>query len=77
MEGGGFYESLGSEQEKAKQVISYHQYCPNGSEPLPKTLCKFFDNTEIAMREAEIERLGVGGFLTEFGAMSGSIKTAR
>jgi hypothetical protein len=44
--GGGFYESIGGEDEKSRQVFSYHVYCPyvnNLGEPKSKKVCSVFD----------------------------------
>ena len=38
--------------------------------------CKGFDALQVASKEQNLQSLGVGGFLTEYGALSGTKKSA-
>jgi len=83
---GGVY-SMGSTSgpagtDVAHQALSYHIYscgfatsdCDrNGdTKPGPCPVCDSFASKAVSTREADRKRLGGGGFLTEFGACSGS-----
>ena len=77
--GGGFFDSLGSKEDKEKQVFSYHVYCPTVSqtgEPTSRKFCSVFDQLEVASKEKNVQDLKVGGFMTEFGALSDTDKSA-
>lgn len=77
--GGGFYETIGDETEKSRQVFSYHIYCPlvdDFGEPVSPTFCREFDQLQIASKEMNTQKMKVGAMMTEFGALSNSKKSA-
>ena len=58
-----------------RQVFSYHIYCPlvtNEGEPIVPWLCRQFDSMQAQLKEENLRTLRIGGFLTEFGALSNS-----
>jgi len=58
-----------------REVFSYHIYCAyldSHGDPKSKFFCELFDDTWFRWRYETVKRLGTGGFLTEFGAASGS-----
>lgn len=62
-----------------KQVFSYHVYCPYVSklgEPVSPAVCKVFDTLEVESKEQNIRQLKIGGMMTEYGALSGTIRSA-
>lgn len=76
---GGFYDTPGGEKEKEKQVFSYHIYCPLVTpmgEPVSTQFCQGFDALQVASKEQNLRTMGVGGFLSEYGALSGTPKSA-
>lgn len=76
---GGFSETIGGEAEKSRQVFSYHVYCPLVTalgEPKSPTFCRDFDQIFIAGKEMNAQKMRVGAMLTEFGALSDSLKSA-
>lgn len=77
--GGGFAETPGGIFELDKQVLSYHLYCPLVTplgEPKSASFCKMFDEGGLKVKFENYKSLGIGGFLTEFGALSDSTKSA-
>lgn len=76
---GGFVETPGGIFELEKQVFSYHLYCPlvtSQGQPTSPSFCKKFDELTLQSKFDNYKALGVGGFLTEFGALSDSTKSA-
>ncbi|EAR97108.2 glycosyl hydrolase family cellulase (macronuclear) [Tetrahymena thermophila SB210] len=73
---GGFSHNLGHPE---KEVLSYHVYCmavnPVG-DPFSRILCDILDSIFIGGKEKNVQKIHVGGFLTEFGALSNSTKSA-
>lgn len=62
-----------------KQVFSYHVYCPlvtKLGEPVYTKVCQVFDALEVASKEQNLKDLKIGGFMTEYGALSGTVKSA-
>lgn len=60
-------------------MFSYHVYCPYVTklgEPKSTQFCQVFDALTVASKEANLKKLRVGGFLTEYGALSGTAKSA-
>jgi endoglycosylceramidase len=45
-------------------------------EPIYTKFCQAFDALNIASKEQNLKELKVGGFLTEYGALSGTKKSA-
>jgi endoglycosylceramidase len=73
--GGSFFETPGGDQELDRQVFSYHVYCPYVSklgEPVSPAVCQGFDTLEVESKEQNIRKLKTGGFMTEYGALSGT-----
>ena len=76
---GGFFDTPGGEENVETQVFSYHIYCPavtSLGEPKSTKLCQLFDTLQVASKEQNIISMKTGGFLTEFGALSNSVKSA-
>ncbi|KAL4462098.1 hypothetical protein ABPG74_000943 [Tetrahymena malaccensis] len=74
--GGGFESNLGTPEY---EVLSYHIYCGvNNSQgdPSSSILCHILDTTFINAKEKNIKSMKVGGFLTEFGALTNSTKSS-
>ncbi|KAL9649766.1 hypothetical protein ABK040_009581 [Willaertia magna] len=69
----GFESSpLGSE-DLDKQVFSYHVYCGDVNktgDPQSRIICSIGDDISFVEKERTVKKLKVGGFLTEFGALS-------
>lgn len=74
---GGFSNNLGSPQN---EVFSYHVYClvvnPFG-EPYSRYLCDALDTFFMSGKEKNVKKMKVGGFITEFGAVSDSDKSVK
>jgi len=45
-------------------------------EPRSTKFCQGFDGLQLASKEQNIKDLKIGGFLTEYGALSGTVKSA-
>jgi endoglycosylceramidase len=76
---GGFDETPGGIFQLEKQVLSYHLYCPivtSQGQPVYPSFCQKFDELTLQSKFDNYKRLGVGGFLTEFGALSDSTGSA-
>lgn len=74
--GGGFESNLGTPKY---EILSYHIYCGVNNkqgEPASALLCKMLDTAFINAKEKNIKSMNVGGFLTEFGALTNSTKSA-
>lgn len=77
--GGGFKETPGGILQLDKQVLSYHLYCPlvtSLGEPISPLFCNITDILTLAKKFENYRNLGIGGFLTEFGALSDTEKSA-
>ena len=71
--GGRFSDSPGGIPYRDREVYSYHIYCPlvdEHSVPKINLVCEIFDKMIFNGRESAAKALGVGKFLTEFGAIS-------
>jgi endoglycosylceramidase len=71
--GSGFSDSPGGIPYRDREVYSYHVYCPlvdDHSVPTKDLGCKLFDNLIHGLKEKSAKALGVGKFLTEFGAIA-------
>ncbi|KAH3759248.1 glycosyl hydrolase family cellulase [Pelomyxa schiedti] len=58
-----------------RQVYSYHNYCGSVDEdgnPVKVMLCDGEEDVQWQQEMRDIENLGCGGFMTEFGAVSGN-----
>lgn len=76
---GGFFDTPGGQNELDKQVFSYHIYCPYVTplgEPVSTEFCRVFDTLQVATKEQNIKDMKIGGFMTEYGALSGTVKSA-
>lgn len=77
--GGGFQETPGGPDELDRQVFSYHIYCPivtDLGEPIYPLFCDYFAEQQTLLKQQNLKRMKIGGFLTEFGAVSNSEKSA-
>jgi len=75
----GFTAGPGGEEYNDRQVFSYHIYCPDVNsegEPITPALCETFDKNYLSVKAKKAEALGLAAFLTEFGALSNSQKSA-
>eukprot|EP01136_Pigoraptor_vietnamica_P017236 Opistho-1_new@62129 len=72
----GFTENIGGAAFANRSSYAYHIYCPavdaNGV-PTSTLVCHAFDSEKIKSSVADAKRLGVAGFMTEFGAVDGSV----
>lgn len=46
-------------------------------EPKNSQFCNVFDQLEVGSKEANVQNSKIGGFLTEFGALSNSLKSSK
>ena len=66
----GFTEGPGGNEYNDKQMLSYHMYCPLiTSSERRRILCMKEQKYYFNKRMDDIDRLGCGGFMTEFGAV--------
>eukprot|EP01118_Nematostelium_gracile_P005547 TRINITY_DN1761_c0_g1_i1.p1 TRINITY_DN1761_c0_g1~~TRINITY_DN1761_c0_g1_i1.p1 ORF type:complete len:423 (+),score=83.55 TRINITY_DN1761_c0_g1_i1:140-1408(+) len=68
----GFSEGPGGKQYNDRQCYSYHIYCvPTDSQGNPSNavVCDGIDAVMYALDDLNIQRLGCGSFMTEFGAV--------
>lgn len=75
----GFDTGPGGPQDNDKQSLSHHIYCNpvnNSGDPRSPILCHAEDSFLFEERKREIQRLGGGGFLTEFGAVGDHVSGA-
>lgn len=75
----GFTEGPGGPEYNDRQVFSYHIYCPevtDSGEPKIPAVCEKFDRSYMNVKTAKANALGLAGFLTEFGALSNTQKSA-
>ncbi|EGR33243.1 hypothetical protein IMG5_057980 [Ichthyophthirius multifiliis] len=73
----GFIHNVGGDEYLDREVYSYHIYCPfisKEGDPLNNYICEGLDNIIFKGKFKEFKGLKVGGFLTEFGALSNSTK---
>jgi endoglycosylceramidase len=67
----GLTEGPGGAQYNDRQVFSYHLYCiimDKNGQPLNTRLCDGVDKDVIKIRLHDMDKLGVAGFMTEWGA---------
>jgi endoglycosylceramidase len=71
----GWTSTPGGEAYDDRQVISWHLYCPTASQGTQKAkrVCGRWNNEFAGMRQKDVNRLGGGWFLTEFGALPSDI----
>ncbi|CAK62820.1 unnamed protein product (macronuclear) [Paramecium tetraurelia] len=70
--GAGFKDTPGGEEYNDREVYSYHIYCFNVDDysiPKNEKVCNYMDSFFFATKEGVAKHLGVGKFLTEFGAI--------
>ncbi|CAD8199908.1 unnamed protein product [Paramecium pentaurelia] len=65
--GVGFKHNVGGKKYQKKEVLSYHLYC--GIENVSTFLCKQLYNFMYPLKKMNINHLGTGAMLTEFGAL--------
>lgn len=67
----GWTSTPGGTEYDDRQVISWHLYCPTASEGTQKAkrVCGRWNEEFAGMRQKDVNRLGGGWFLTEFGAL--------
>jgi len=68
----GFTEGPGGPEYNDRQVLSYHIYCPSvdhSGEPIDPAVCQAADVAAAKLKTAAASRLGIGAFMTEFGAV--------
>ena len=74
----GLTEGPGGEEYNDRQAFSYHLYCgavdPSG-EPINPEVCIASDRLQMSVKANFPEKIGVAGFMTEFGALSDSTKS--
>ena len=76
----GFTQAPGGPSYKNRSVLAYHVYCtasPDKPSAIVELDCAAQDRLLIDLRQHDQARLGVGGFLSEFGAIgvnNGSIE---
>eukprot|EP01102_Stenamoeba_stenopodia_P003368 TRINITY_DN1333_c0_g1_i5.p1 TRINITY_DN1333_c0_g1~~TRINITY_DN1333_c0_g1_i5.p1 ORF type:complete len:544 (-),score=80.71 TRINITY_DN1333_c0_g1_i5:434-1996(-) len=64
----GFQSLPGGSDYANRSVLSYHYYCSSGGTFFDKTLCDDITGPDMfAMRLKDIDKIGGGSFLTEFG----------
>eukprot|EP01094_Clydonella_sp_ATCC50884_P025311 TRINITY_DN6604_c0_g2_i1.p1 TRINITY_DN6604_c0_g2~~TRINITY_DN6604_c0_g2_i1.p1 ORF type:complete len:554 (+),score=159.76 TRINITY_DN6604_c0_g2_i1:65-1663(+) len=71
----GFEQGPGGPEYNDRNAYSYHIYCYAGSpdgDPNNVRLCNITDTIMYQERVDDYHRMGVGGFMTEFGAMLGT-----
>eukprot|EP01017_Pseudomicrothorax_dubius_P025321 TRINITY_DN2721_c0_g1_i3.p1 TRINITY_DN2721_c0_g1~~TRINITY_DN2721_c0_g1_i3.p1 ORF type:complete len:511 (+),score=85.82 TRINITY_DN2721_c0_g1_i3:24-1556(+) len=69
---GGFTKGPGGPQYNDRQVLSFHIYCSPSGDPKQRPSCDAFSKTFYTWRKLLRMRLGVAGFVTEFGAVTNS-----
>lgn len=70
--GAGFKDSPGGEEFRDREVYSYHIYCFNVDDysvPKNEKICNWMDSFFHTSKEGVARKLGVGKFMTEFGAI--------
>lgn len=70
----GLTEGPGGSEYNNRQALSYHIYCvlmDSDGQPLSNILCDGSNKQVMEIRNADTERLGVAGILTEWGAYNG------
>lgn len=75
--GGGFASGLGYPEQ---EVYSYHIYCgvnDKEGDPASRLLCDMLDPVFFRAKERNIKTMKIGGFLTEFGAVTNSTKGSK
>ena len=73
----GFTEGPGGPEYNDRQVLSYHIYCGTNDavgDPVNPTICYIADTVSNYVHLKAAESLGIGSFLTEFGAYTNSTK---
>jgi len=76
----GFKTNLGGPLFRDREVLSYHVYCPSVNkvgEPKNGKVCSVLDSYFFLTKVREIRHLKIGAFLTEFGALNNSTKSAQ
>jgi len=74
----GFTEGPGGPSYNDKQAFAYHIYCPlhdSSGEPVNPQLCQTADSAEAKIKAGAAKKLGVGAFMTEFGAVGNGTKS--
>lgn len=65
----GFQETPGGPEYNDRQAMSYHIYCPlNGTSAKDEAACDVINSELFNNRARDVERLGGGWLMTEFGA---------
>ena len=65
----GFQETPGGAEYDDRQALSYHIYCPlNGTSAETEVVCDVVNSELFNNRQRDVERLGGGWLMTEFGA---------
>jgi len=75
----GLNEGPGGSAYNSKQALSYHVYCldvDDLGEPKNALLCHGIDSMLFDSKYAASKRIGIAGFLTEFGALSNSTSSS-
>lgn len=70
----GFTEGPGGPAYNDRQAYSYHVYClaDSNGDPVNLGFCNLTDTIFYKERVDDYHRIGVGGFMTEFGALLGT-----
>jgi len=72
----GFHDGPGGPSYNDRQVYSYHVYCAPDNvtgDPLSENECAVINDLYFFSRTHDMRRMGVGGMMTEFGAMEGNV----
>ena len=69
----GFTEQPGGIEYRDRNVLSHHWYCPVEPKGAGELICKTGYNYYQFLKNKDVERLKVGRFLTEFGAVDGEM----
>ena len=75
----GFDQGPGGLEYNDRQVLAYHIYCGDvnsSGDPVVPALCIADDTRQMLGKAGAAVRLGLAGFMTEFGAVSNSDKAA-
>lgn len=66
----GFTSGPGGSEYNDRQAIAYHIYCPSGSGSIAGEIgCHAIDDEFFYMRRKDVDRIGGGMIMTEFGAI--------
>ncbi|CAD8110655.1 unnamed protein product [Paramecium sonneborni] len=65
--GAGFDQNIGGIEYQNKEVFSYHVYC--GIEKISSWSCNRINSLLYYLKMRNVQKLKIGGFLTEFGAV--------